>query len=262
MALYIGIDIGSVFSKGVLINDKDVAATCVTRSGSNYSDTAEKIRQELLREAKILEDVVISTAATGSGAANVKYANQSVSDMHCTARGIHSIFPDAKMAVDIGTQATKVIRIDARGQAVNFAVSERCAAGGARFVDIVANVLRIDLDDFGELAMRSQNPVTFSTSCAVFGESEAVTRVAQGIPKEDIAAGVNQALAGKIASMIKKVGLEKPCVACGGGALNTGLLKTLEKQLQTGILVPPQPQIVTALGAAITAAHAAVTSDK
>jgi predicted CoA-substrate-specific enzyme activase len=135
----------------------------------------------------------------------------------------------------------------------NFTVSEKCAAGSGRFIEVIANVLRIDLKNFGPLSLKSQRPINFSTGCAVFGESEAITRVAAGIPKEDIAAGVNQALASKISSLANKVKLEEPCAICGGGALNTGLIKVVEQELHTQLLLPPQPQIITALGAAIIA---------
>jgi activator of 2-hydroxyglutaryl-CoA dehydratase len=124
---------------------------------------------------------------------------------------------------------------------------------------VIANILRIDLADFGALAARSENPITFGTGCAVFGESEAITRISEGIPKEDVAAGVNKALADKISSLIKKVRLKQPCAACGGGALNTSLVSTIEEELNATILVPPNPQIIAALGAAIIAATSEAT---
>jgi predicted CoA-substrate-specific enzyme activase len=135
----------------------------------------------------------------------------------------------------------------------NFTVSEKCAAGSGRFIEVIANVLRIDLKDFGSLSLNSKNPVSFSTGCAVFGESEAITRITEGIPKEDIAAGVNKALASKISSLVKKIKLEQPCAICGGGALNIGLVKTIEQELNIQLLIPPHPQIITALGAAVIA---------
>ena len=253
MAWFIGIDIGSLYSKGVITKGSELVAHYIVLSGINYRATAEKIRDELLAKANIKPGDVTDTTATGSGAANVHFANQKISDMVCTARGINRILPAARTVIDVAAQSTKVLRIDAQGLVTNFTVSERCAAGSGRFVEVIANVLRIDLNDFGPLSLKSKNPVSFSTSCAVFGESEAVTRVAEGVPKEDIAAGVNKALADKITSMVKKVRLEAPCAICGGGALNTGLVKTIERELNTHLLVPRQPQIIAALGAATIA---------
>jgi len=128
------------------------------------------------------------------------------------------------------------------------------SGGSGRFIEVIANVLRINLRDFGVLSARAKNPITFSTGCAVFGESEAITRISEGILKEDIAAGVNKALASKISSLAKKLKLEEPCAICGGGALSNALVKTIESELSTTLLVPQDPQLITALGAAIIAA--------
>jgi len=248
-----GIDIGSVYSKGVIIGDSKPAAYHVIPSGANYQTAAETIKQELLRQLNLSQNDIADTVATGTGATNVPFASRQVSDIVCTARGINSVFPQARTAIEVAGQSTKAIRINEQGMVTNFTVSEKCAAGSGRFIEVIANVLRINLKDFGPLSLKSKQPVTFGTGCAVFGESEAVTRVAEGIPKEDIAAGVNKALASKISSLVKKIKLEQPCAICGGGALNAGLIKTVEQEMNIKLLVPAQPQIVTALGAAVTA---------
>ena len=253
MAWFMGIDIGSAYSKGVITRDNQLSAYYVVLSGANYRTAAETIRRELLTQVNLTEDDITDTVATGSGAGNVYFASQKVSDIVCTARGINTVFPTARTVIDVAGQSTKVIRIDAQGLVVNFAVSEKCAAGSGRFIEVIANVLRMDLQDFGLLALKSKNPITFSTGCAVFGESEAITRVSEGIPKEDIAAGVNKALADKASSLIKKIKLEEPCAVCGGGALNVGLISTMEHELNIQLLVPREPQIITALGAAVSA---------
>jgi len=253
MTWFMGIDIGSASSKGVIIRDSELAAYYVIPSGANYQTATETIRQELLKQVNLTKDDITDTVATGTGAGNVPFASRQVSDIVCIARGINSIFPQARTAIEVAGQYTKVIRISEQGTVVNFTVSEKCAAGSGRFIEVIANVLRIDLKDFGPLSLKSRSPITFGTGCAVFGESEAITRVAEGIPKEDIAAGVNKALANKISSLVKKIKLEPPCAICGGGALNIGLVKTVEQEMNIKLLVPPQPQIVTALGAAVIA---------
>ena len=132
----------------------------------------------------------------------------------------------------------------------------KCAAGGGCFLDIIANVLQINLEDIGPLSLKSDNPVIFTTACAVFGESEAVSRVAEGVAKEDILAGIHEALASKISALVHRVGLEEKCAISGGGGLNVGLVKRVEERLGVQLLVPPQPQLITALGAAILAEEA------
>ncbi len=254
MSWFLGIDIGSAFSKGAITRDLELVASHTIISGANYRTSAQAIRSELIRKVNLADDDIVNTVATGYGADSVYFADQKASDIVCTARGINNVFPQARTVIDVASQSTRVIRLNEKGIVTNFTVSEKCAAGSGRFIEVIANVLRIDLADFGPLAARSKNPITFGTGCAVFGESEAITRISESIPKEDIAAGVNQALASKISSLVKKVKLEEPCAVCGGGALNTALVKTIETELNATLLVPPNPQIIAALGAAIIAA--------
>ncbi len=249
MTYFLGIDIGSSFSKGVLLRGEEISFT-VRRSGINYKETADGIRGELLPE---IPGADFEAAATGSGSNNVPFAPDKFSDFICTARGINRVFPEARTVVDAGAQSSRVMRIDGDGRVANFTVSEKCASGSGRFIEVIANVLRIDLTEFGAVSLEAKNPITFSTGCAVFGESEAITRVSESIPREDIAAGVNKALAEKISSLARKIKVEEPCAICGGGALNPGLIQFLERSLKIRLLVPPQPQIITALGAACMA---------
>jgi predicted CoA-substrate-specific enzyme activase len=259
MSWFMGIDIGSAYSKGVIIKDLQLVTSHIIMSGANYRTSADAIRMELIRKVNLTQDDIAKTVATGSGADNVYFASQKASDIVCTARGINNVFPQARTVIDVASQSTRVIRLNEEGIVTNFTVSEKCAAGGGRFIEVIANVLRINLNDFGPLAARSKTPITFNTGCAVFGESEAITRISEGIPKEDIAAGVNKALASKISSLVKKLKLEEPCAICGGGALNTALVKTIESELNTNLLVSPHPQLVTTLGAAIIATTSAAS---
>ena len=253
MAYFMGIDIGSGTSKGVITKDSKLLAHHLLPSGVNYRTVAQKLREELLAKAGLSPEDMAYTVATGQGAGNVVFSNQQVTDIRCCARGINSIFPPVRTIVDVQAQSSQIIRLNESGQVTNFVVSEKCAAGSGRFLEVIANVLQIDLKDIGPLSLKSENPITFTTSCAVFGESEAISRVAEGISKEDILAGVHKALADKISALIERVGLEKDCAISGGGALDVGLIKSVEEKLEIQLLLPPQPQFVTALGAAIMA---------
>lgn len=253
MAWFAGIDIGSKTSKGVIIKDGKLVAYHLLASGINYGVAAQKLREELLAKAKLSANDINYTVATGQGSGNVSFRNQQVTDTRCCARGINSIFPSARTIIDVQALSSQVIRLSESGQVTNFAVSEKCAAGSGRFLEVMANVLQVDLEDIGPLSLKSRKPVTFTTSCAVFGESEAISRVAEGIAKEDILAGVHQALANKISALISRVGMEQDCAISGGGGLDAGLIKSVEEKLGVKLLVPPHPRIVTALGAAIMA---------
>lgn len=254
MSWFMGIDIGAAYSKGVILNDFKFVASHTTISGGNYRAKADAIRAELIAAAGLSVGDIANTVATGCGADNVRYAIRKASDIVCTARGINHVFPRVRTVIDVGSQSARAIRVNEDGIVTDFAISEKCAAGSGRFVEVIANVLRVDLNDFSSVAARSRDPITFSTGCAVFGESEAITRISEGIAKEDIAAGVNKALAGKISSLVKKVKLEEPCAVCGGGALNAALVGAIQSELEASLLVPATPQIIAALGAAIVGA--------
>jgi len=253
MAYFMGIDIGSGTSKGVITKDGKLLAYHLLPSGVDYRAIAQKLGEELLAKVGLSPEDIAYTVATGQGSGNVPFSNQQVTDIRCCARGINSILPSVRTIIDVQGQSSQVIRLNEKGQVTNFVVSEKCAAGSGRFLEVIANVLQIELKDIGPLSLKSKNPVTFTTSCAVFGESEAVSRVAEGTAKEDILAGIHEALANKISALIDRVGLERGCAISGGGALNIGLIKSVEEKLGIRLLVPSQPQIVTALGAAVMA---------
>ena len=253
MTWFMGVDIGSKTSKGVIIADGKITAFHLLPSGINYSSAAQKLRKELLTKAGLSVEKIKYTVSTGHGSGNVSYHNQQVSDTRSCARGIKSIFPSVKTVIDVQAQSSQVIRLSESGQVTNFAVSEKCATGSGYFLEVMSNVLQVELKDIGLLSLKSKNPVVFTTSCAVFGESEAISRVAEGIAKEDILAGVHRALADKISALVSRVGMEEDCAISGGGGLDTGLIMSIEEKLGVKLLVPPDPQTVTALGAAIMA---------
>ena len=253
MTWFMGIDIGSSASKGVITEDGKLVASHLIPSGVNYRMIVENIREELLLNAGLSPEDITYTVATGHGSGSVPFQDSSVTDTRCCARGIFTVLPSVRTVIDLQGQSSQVIRLNEMGRVTDFTASEKCAAGSGRFLEVIANVLQVELDDIGTLSLESKNPVTFTTGCAVFGESEAVSRVAEGATKEDILAGVNEALANKISALINRVGLEKECAISGGGALNIGLVTSIAGKLGIKLLVPPQPRMVTALGAAIIA---------
>jgi predicted CoA-substrate-specific enzyme activase len=253
MAWFMGIDIGSATSKGVITKGSDFFACHVFPSGNNYRMAAQKLREELLAKGKLSQKEIACTVATGRGANNVVFADRQVADIICCARGINNIFPSVRTVIDVEDQSSQVIRVDEEGRVVNFAVSEKCAAGSGRFLQVIANVLRMDLKDIGPLSLKSENPVMFTTGCAVFGETEAISRVAEGTSKEDILGGVHKAIAGKISTLVERLGSQEQYAISGGGGLDIGLIKAIEDKLGIQLLVPPYPQLVAALGAAIIA---------
>ena len=252
MAWFMGIDIGSGTSKGVITKDGKLVAHHMLTSGINYRNVSLRLREELLAEAVLGVEDIARTVTTGHAAGLIPFSNHHVADTQCCARGIKHIFPSVRMVIDVQGQSSQVIQINERGQITGFAVSEACASGSGCFIEVIANILQLELKDIGALSLNAKNPVTFTTACAVFGESEAISRVAEGITKEDILAGVHKALAVKIFDLIDRVGLKEPCSISGGGGLNVGLIKMID-EMGVRLLVPSQPQIINALGAALIA---------
>ncbi|MDH5696877.1 MAG: acyl-CoA dehydratase activase [Dehalococcoidia bacterium] len=253
MVYVAGVDIGSAFSKAVVMAKNEIISYHVMPSGGNYKLAAEEVAGEALTKAKLSLKDIDYTVATGYGAANVSFSHQATSDISCLARGVYYLFPTARTAIDIGGQFTRVFKLDNRGRATAFLLSEKCAAGSGRFLQVIAKVLQIDLKDIGKLSLKSRNRVDFNTGCAVFAESEAVSRIAEGAAKEDILAGLHRTLAAKIQTMVERLGIEPDCAVVGGGAKDVGLVKSIEERLACRLLLPKEPQIVAALGAALIA---------
>ncbi len=220
--------------------------------GANYGVSLELLREQLLAKAGLTSSHIAYVIATGH-TTRVSYSNEYVTDIQCCARGVHRRHPSVRTIIDIQAQTSQVIRLSESGLVNNFVVSEKCAAGSGRFLDVVAHVLQVGIDEIGPLSMKSAKPVTFSTGCAVFGESEAISRVAEGMAREDILAGVHYSIADKISSLATRVGIEEPCAIVGGGALNVGLISSIEEKLGIKAVVPPHPDLIPALGAAAIA---------
>jgi predicted CoA-substrate-specific enzyme activase len=166
-----------------------------------------------------------------------------------------------RTAVDIGGQFSKVFRVDERGRVTAFLQSEKCAAGSGRFLQVIAHVLKVGLEEIGPLSLKSKNRVNFNTGCAVFAETEAVSRVAEGEAVEDILAGVHYALAAKVQNLVERMGIEMDCALIGGGAKDIGLVRSIEEVLGVGLLVPGEPQLIAALGAALIAGEKASATE-
>jgi predicted CoA-substrate-specific enzyme activase len=252
----LGIDIGSAFSKAAIVrNDNGDIFYHIVASRGDYRAATRKVTEEVLKRAGINFEDIGSTVATGVGAASVAFSSVQVSEISCVGRGAKYLFPSVGTIIDIGDQASRIIRVDSEGSPTSFLVSEKCAAGSGRFLQLIARVLQVDLSEIGELSLKSRRPVTFSTNCAVFAESEAISRIAEGALKEDMLAGIHKALAAKILAMVERAGPEKDFVIAGGGAKDIGLVRSIEEAIRVSLLVPPEPQIVAALGAWVIASE-------
>ncbi len=252
MNYVIGIDIGSVFSKALILGDT-VISYAIMPSGKNYRDTAKTVLNETLQKSGLTRQDISLILPTGCGAENVSGASKPVTEITCQARGVRHLFPCVRTIIDMGGQSTNVTKLDAKGIVCDFAVSERCAAGSGRFLQIIARVLDLPFSELGPHSLRSNKVVQFTTGCAVFTESEVISRIAEGERKEDILAGVHAAIAAKVLNLVDRVGKEPEFVITGGVAKDIGLVKSVEDRLGFQLSVPEASQITAALGAAFLA---------
>jgi len=250
-----GLDLGSTYVKCVVMRDSEVIGHDVLPTGHDHDATAERALTTALSMGGVTKEAIEYTVSTGYGRRVASKADSTVSEISANAAGTRWVGREmgVRTIIDIGGQDTKVIALDDDLQITNFQMNDKCAAGTGRFLEVLARVLEIPLDDLGPVSLTSSNPVPITTTCLVFAKSEVATLITEGHPKEDIVAGIHKAVARRLASMAKKVGVREAVFFDGGPARNVGMVRALEAELGVKMAVPPIPQIVTATGAALLA---------
>ncbi|MEM4729457.1 MAG: acyl-CoA dehydratase activase [Thermoplasmata archaeon] len=256
-----GVDVGSTYTKVSILADGKVVGYAVVPTGADAEAAAAECLKRALEMAGLKRPDVQYIVSTGYGRKLVQLtiANESVSEIMANAAGTRFIAADKgiRTILDIGGQDTKIISLDAKGNMVKFQMNDRCAAGTGRFLEVMARVLEIPLDQLGPESLKSKNPVTISSTCTVFAKSEVASMLARRVPKEDIAAGIHKSMAERMAIMARKVGVVERVFFDGGPARNIGMRKAMEDELKVKLVVPEMPQIVTSIGAARIAAERA-----
>jgi (R)-2-hydroxyacyl-CoA dehydratese activating ATPase len=253
MVFVSGIDIGSASSKGIVLGDQGPLGSFECPSGGDFKATAERIRKELLYQTGKSATDISRTIATGYGSKRVAFADEVKPDIVCQAKGVASLLPSARTVIDVGDLYTKVLRIDGVGSVHHFLLSGKCAGGSGRILQVIAKVLQLKVEEIGELSLKSKKRVEFNTGCAVFAESEAISRLSQEVTKEDLLAGIHRALAAQINSLAERIGVEQDVAMVGGGARDVGLVRALKEARGHDILLPPNPHMTAAFGAALIA---------
>lgn len=254
MAIYtLGIDIGSTASKCVILADgKELVAKSLVTVGAGTSGPQRAIDQ-VLDSARMAREDMAFILATGYGRNSLEgFAHHQMSELSCHAKGAGFLFPNVRTVIDIGGQDVKILRVE-NGAMTNFQMNDKCAAGTGRFLDVMARVLEVEVNDLGTLGAQSTKEVGISSTCTVFAESEVISQLAQGTDKRDIINGIHRAVAGRVAGLAHRVGIQDDVVMTGGVAQNTGIVTALADQLGHTIHTSPLTQYVGALGAALFA---------
>lgn len=252
--LTMGIDIGSTASKCVIIKDgKEIVATSVISVGTGTSGPSRAIKEVL--EAVNLSSIqeLDGAVATGYGRNSLEEVKAQMSELSCHAKGASFLFPNVRTIIDIGGQDSKALKVGENGMLENFVMNDKCAAGTGRFLDVISKVLEINLQDLERYDEMSKNDVAISSTCTVFAESEVISQLAKGTKIEDIIKGIHTAIASRVGSLAKRVGIKDDVVMTGGVALNKGMVRAMEKNIGFKIHTSEYCQLNGAIGAALFA---------
>ena len=245
-----GIDIGSTTSKCVLLRDgTEVIATSLITGGIGTAGPGRAV-ELALGSAGLCPEDISCTVATGYGRNRYEGADYVVSELSCHALGAHFVFPTVRTIVDIGGQDAKVIALGANGKMQNFMMNDKCAAGTGRFLDVMAGILQVPVDQMAQVASEATSPASISSTCTVFAESEVISQLANGVAMPDLIAGICNSVAVRVGALAKRMNIQDDVCMSGGVAQNGAVRKALEASLGKPILFSPQAQLFGALGAA------------
>jgi (R)-2-hydroxyacyl-CoA dehydratese activating ATPase len=238
-------------TKIVLIDEEErIVASVIKHTGAEHRRLAGQVMQEALQTAGVAIDDISYIVATGYGRINVPFADRHFTELTCHARGVFKNFPDVRLAIDIGGQDSKVLQIR-HGKLIDFVMNDKCAAGTGRFLEILAKTLGLKVQDLGPLSLTAKKKAVIASPCTVFVQQEVAIHISNGVPIEEIVAGLHDIIASKVTRMAKRFKLEPDVVFTGGVAMNVGVVKALEENLGCKVLVPQEPLLSGALGAAL-----------
>lgn len=249
-----GCDVGSTYGKCVILDEfGKICGHATVRSKINPVATAQEALAQAISQVKDLakaEDLDY-LVGTGYGRNKVPFADENISEISCHAMGVHVTDPTVTGIIDIGGQDVKGIAVAEDGTVENFAMNDKCAAGTGKFYEAMANAFEMSLDEFSKLSLNAKNVIPITAQCTVFAESEVISLVGDGKPKEEIAAGLQMAIAKRCFVMAKKAGTDGKITLTGGCAKNDGLKQAIEKVLKIKVAeLKTDPQLMGALGAA------------
>jgi len=256
MRYFVGIDIGSTAIKiSVADENKNLVGYKISASGSMFYKYAQETLDALISELAIDKNDIAYIVATGYGRKLYKEADENISEITANAIGARAAakeFGEIKTIINIGGQDSKAISLDIEGNVTNFAMNDRCAAGTGKFLDVVALKLEIGVDELSDYHFKAEGtPLSVSSTCAVFAESEIIGLLGNNHSVADIVCGVHYSIAKRIVKLVKRVGVKEGVYFDGGPALNGGLVSAIENELGQKIFIPKNPQITTSYGAAV-----------
>ena len=251
-----GVDIGSVSSKALVMCDGQIYCYSNMRTGYQSTENAIKAMNWALEGTEMKLEDIHYIIGTGYGRVNVPFANRTITEIACHAKGAHFIYgPSVRTVLDMGGQDCKAIRCDAQGKVTNFLMNDKCAAGTGRGMEVFATLLQVPIGEVGPLSLTvDEEPEPVSSTCVVFAKTEAIGLLRAGWPKNKLLAAYCSAMAHRVYTLLKRVEVEEDFVITGGIAKNTGIVQRLEKELGiTALSTKYDTQIAGGIGAALFA---------
>jgi benzoyl-CoA reductase subunit D len=255
-----GIDCGAKSTKVIIMRDGKIIGKAEGLTGFNQNKAIVDVWDLALKHAKVSAGEVKQVYGTGSGKNVVKNAlsqtRDLVNDIKAMAKGARFFFPNARTVADIGAEEGRAAKLDERGNAVDFAVNEKCAAGAGAFIEAMGRALETPLEQMGSLALQSDKEIPMNAQCAIFAESEVVGLIHAKARKQDISKAIHDAMASRIVSMLLRIGVNEDVVMLGGVSRNAGFVEAIKRQLGIPkLFVPEEPEFGMAVGAAVVAAE-------
>ena len=253
-----GIDCGAKNTKTIIMKNGKIIGKGMVRTGFDPGKAVEESLDQALIDTGNARDDIHKIYATGSGQKAVKIADDSVDEIKAMAKGANFFFPDARTVTDVGAEDGRAAKIDEKGNPLDFAINEQCAAGAGAFIESMARALDVTIEEMGPLCLQSDKEIPMNAQCVIFAESEVVGLIHAKTGKPEISKAIHDAMAGRIASIIRRIGVNEDIVMVGGVGYNPGFISAMKRELKVDtIYIPDEPEYSAAVGAAVVAAEEA-----
>lgn len=249
-----GIDCGAKNTKTVILRDGEVVGKGSLLTGFDQEKAVEDSLTQAIGAAGISREDIEKIGGTGSGSNSIKMADVLINDIKAMGKGAHYFFSNARTVADVGAEEGRAAKLDEKGNPVDFAINEKCAAGAGVFIEAMGRALETPLEEMGPLALKSDKKIPMNAQCAIFAESEVVGLIHGKTEKQDISKAIHDAMASRIVSMIRRIGVNEDVVMLGGVGYNPGFVEAMRRELNLEKLyVPENPEYGQAVGAAVVA---------
>jgi benzoyl-CoA reductase subunit D len=253
-----GIDCGAKNTKAIIMKDGEIAGKGMILTGFDQEKAARESLGQALKDAGVAKDDVRKIYSTGSGRKAIKMANDSIDEIKAMSKGAHFFFPNARTVIDVGAEEGRAAKLDEKGNPIDYAINEKCAAGAGAFIESMATALEVGIEEMGPLCLQSDKEIPMNAQCVIFAESEVVGLIHANTDKPDISKAIHDSIARRIASIIRRIGLNEDIVMVGGVGYNPGFMAAMKRELKVAtIYIPDEPEYTAAVGAAIAAAETA-----